>query len=810
MKGKPGRRWNFTCRMAGCSRALAAHRSRNSSGRSTALEQPIVGGIVNGELRELTYPIEMEARLRPVTLGEPDGMRIYRRSLTFLLASAFEELFPGAWLTVDHSVSSGGYFCQVRGRPDLDESDLDRLEQRMRQLAEADLPFGKEQVPLAEAIELFRQRGYVDKVRLLSHRRKPWLVLYSLGDHRDYHHGYMVPRTGYLRRFGLTLTDGGFTLRFPRRHAADRLLPLPEYPKLLATFRQYGDWLEKLGISYVGALNDAIRAGKGSQVVLVSEALHEQHISAIAGEIARRQEEIRVVLIAGPSASGKTTFSKRLSVQLLARGLRPFALELDNFFVDREATPRGEDGAFDFEALEALDLERLNHDLQALVAGETVRLPRYDFKRGVQDEGQTARLEAGQILLLEGIHGLNPALTPRLPAWPGLPHLRLGPDPAQPRPPQPRLDHRHPPDPAHRARCRAARLQRRRDDPALGIGAARREALHLPLPGERRRHVQLGAGLRSLGAGPAGRTAAAPGALRDAGARGSQAPAGVPGVVPAAAADLVPDNSLAAGVHRPFDLRTDYAVDGARRRGGADPRIDPGRVGEETGVPKQRRTAPGDRRGWDDGGRHRPGRLAGRAARRPAGLLRAALGSVRWPTCASISRNQANAKPWSELVTAGRCEDARPVWTSSSKPRRKSWALKQTIFAELDRLCPPPALLATNTSTLSVTAIASAAAAAERVAGLHFFNPPPLMPLVEVARGARTTDATIEQLGRAGSAARQDPGGHGRYPRLHRQPRRPAVLRRGAAHPRRRDRHRTIRSTASSSWAQGSAWVRSA
>lgn len=376
--------------------------------------ETIVGGIVNGELRELTYPIEMEARLRPVTLGEPDGMRIYRRSLTFLLAAAFEELFPGAWLTVDHSVSSGGYFCQVRGRQ-LTAQELERLEGRMRELAEADLPFGKEQVPLEEAIELFRQRGYVDKVRLLGHRRKPWLVLYALGDHRDYHHGYMLPRTGFLRRFGLILTEGGFTLRFPRRHAAERLLPLPEYPKLLATFRRYGDWLETLGISYAGALNDAIEAGKGSQVVLVSEALHEQHISSIAGEIAGRREEIRLVLIAGPSASGKTTFTKRLSVQLLARGFRPFALELDNFFVDREATPRGEDGAFDFEALEALDLDRLNHDLQALFAGETVRLPRYDFKRGLQEEGQTAHLEAGQILLLEGIHGLNPALTPRLP-----------------------------------------------------------------------------------------------------------------------------------------------------------------------------------------------------------------------------------------------------------------------------------------------------------------------------------------------------------------------------------------------------------
>jgi len=377
--------------------------------------ETIVGGIVNGELRELTYPIEMEARLRPVTLGEPDGMRIYRRSLTFLLAAAFEELFPGAWLTVDHSVSSGGYFCQVKGRPQLTPADLDRLEARMRELVEQNLPFGKIQVPLEEAIEDFRRRGFVDKVRLLRHRRKPWLVLYTLGEHRDYHHGYMLPRTGYLKIFGLTPTEGGFTLRFPRRHAPTRLLPLPDYPKLLATFRQYGDWLERLDISFAGALNDAIQDGRGAQVVLVSEALHELHISQIAGEIARRQDEVRVVLIAGPSASGKTTFAKRLSVQLLARGVRPFALELDSFFVDRPATPRDENGAYDFESLEALDRARLNHDLQALIAGRQVRLPRYDFVRGVQEEGPLARLEPGQVLLLEGIHGLNPDLTPNLP-----------------------------------------------------------------------------------------------------------------------------------------------------------------------------------------------------------------------------------------------------------------------------------------------------------------------------------------------------------------------------------------------------------
>ena len=376
--------------------------------------ESIVGGIVNGELRELTYPIEIESRVRPVTMGEPDGMRIYRRSLTFLLAAAFEGLFPGAKLTVDHSVASGGYFCQVQGRPALTSEELDRLEGRMQELVAADLPFAKEQVPLEQAIEDFRQRGDIDKVRLLRHRRKPRLVLYSLGEHRDYHHGYMLPSTGMLKWFGLALTGGGFTLRFPRRHAASRLLPLPEYPKLLAAFRQYGDWLETLGIAYAGALNDAIAEGRAAQVVLVSEALHEQHIAAIAGDIAARRDQVRLVLIAGPSASAKTTFAKRLSVQLLARGVRPFPLELDSFFVDREATPVDENGAYDFETLEALDLDRFNHDLQALIAGQTVRLPRYDFKRGRQEDGDESRLEPGQVLLLEGIHGLNPALTPGL------------------------------------------------------------------------------------------------------------------------------------------------------------------------------------------------------------------------------------------------------------------------------------------------------------------------------------------------------------------------------------------------------------
>lgn len=376
---------------------------------------PIVGAIVNGELRELTYPIKMEAKVRPVTMGEPDGMRIYRRSLTFLLEIAFSEQFSSAMLTVDHSVSSGGYYCQVSGMPPLDDQDLANIEARMRSLVEDDLPFRRQEMPLQEAIEYFRDRGYEDKVRLLAHRSKDYLTVYDLNGHLDYHHGYMVPSTGYLRWFELTPTNGGFTLRFPRRHAPTRLLPLPKYTTLLSTFRLYGDWLNRLGISSVGALNDAIKAGRVSEVILVSEALHEQHVSQIAALIEDRSDTLRLILIAGPSSSGKTTFSRRLSVALLARGISPFPLEMDNYFIDRNLTPRDENGELDFESIKALDCQRLSRDLARLVAGEEVQLPHYDFISGRSGSGETVQLKSNEIVILEGIHGLNPELLVGLP-----------------------------------------------------------------------------------------------------------------------------------------------------------------------------------------------------------------------------------------------------------------------------------------------------------------------------------------------------------------------------------------------------------
>jgi len=377
---------------------------------------PIVGAIVNSELRELTYPISIESIVQPVTMGEPDGMRIYRRSLTFLLETAFEKLFPQAILTIDHSVSSGGYYCHVEGRAQLSGQELTSLEARMRELVAADEPFERRIVPLKEAIEHFQEKGHEDKVRLLVYRKKDYLTLYQLEDYSDYHHGYMVPSTGYLQWFGLETTGVGFTLRFPRRHRPTELLPLPDYPKLLATFREYGDLLERLGISSAGALNDAIQANQIREIILVSEALHEHQIADIADMVAECLDRLKVITIAGPSSAGKTTFSKRLAVQLLAHGVSPLPFEMDNYFLDREKTPLDENGQYDFESLRALDRQAMIADLQRLIAGETVQIPHYNFVTGRGEPGKQARLDPGQIIILEGIHGLNPELIPEIPA----------------------------------------------------------------------------------------------------------------------------------------------------------------------------------------------------------------------------------------------------------------------------------------------------------------------------------------------------------------------------------------------------------
>ncbi len=381
---------------------------------------PTVAALIDNELRELTYRVEKDIEVTPITMAESDGFRIYRRSLTFLLVTAVHELFPEATVYVDHSLTFGGYFCQVRGREPFTADELARIEGRMREIVAADEPIRKERVPLNEAIALFEARGDHDKVRLLRHRRKDFLTLYQLRGLRDYFHGYMVPSTGYLSVFGLQDYPPGFILRFPRSDPPMYLHPFVDYPRLVGVFREYGEWLELMGVPDVGALNEAIAGERVREVVLVSEALHEQRVARIAADIAARWEntrgaKVRLVLIAGPSSSGKTTFSKRLSIQLLANGLRPFALELDNYFVDRDKTPRDEQGQYDFESLGALEVALFNDHLLRLLDGQEVTLPHYNFQTGRREAGERVQLRPDHIILVEGIHGLNPALVPNIP-----------------------------------------------------------------------------------------------------------------------------------------------------------------------------------------------------------------------------------------------------------------------------------------------------------------------------------------------------------------------------------------------------------
>ncbi|MBC8449246.1 MAG: nucleoside kinase [Chloroflexi bacterium] len=376
---------------------------------------PIVAAIVDGQLRELTYHVESDVEVTPVSMATGDGMRIYRRSLSFLLITAAHELFPQAQVIVDHSVPFGGYHCRLEGRTPLTQEELAQLEEHMRSIVATDAPIRKERIPLHDAVALFSERGDDDKIRLLSYRQKDYLTTYKLRGVRDYFHGYMLPSTGYLRWFALRDYPPGFILQYPRETEPLRLQPFLEYSKLGAVFHEYGDWTKVIGVPDVGALNQTIESGRIGEVALVAEALHEQRIARIAYDVAQRRGEIRLVLIAGPSSSGKTTFAKRLAVQLMANGVHPVALGLDDYFVDREHTPRDENDEYDFEALEALDLALFNEQLLQLMDGQEVMLPHYNFRTGRREPGETLRLTPDHVILIEGIHGLNPDLVPQVP-----------------------------------------------------------------------------------------------------------------------------------------------------------------------------------------------------------------------------------------------------------------------------------------------------------------------------------------------------------------------------------------------------------
>ncbi|NLT74400.1 MAG: nucleoside kinase [Chloroflexi bacterium] len=373
-----------------------------------------VAGLIENRLVELGEAVRRDVEVIPVDTVSSEGLRIYQRAMTFVLIVAARELFPEAQLLIDHSVTIGGFFCQVIGHDSFTPAELAAIQQRMREIVAADEPIGRSQMPVEDAIAHFAAQGNDDKVRLFSGTEDCDIAVYSLRGMLDCFHGPMLPSTGRLGECRLEDYPPGFILRADvERHQ----LPLEshrDYPKLMGVFREYGRWLNILGIEDVGSMNQAIERGDAARAILVSEALHEKRISEIADAILER-EEVRVVLIAGPSSSGKTTFARRLSVQLMVNSRRPLPLGLDDYFVDREKTPRGPDGQYDFEALEAIDLALFNAQLQALLSGEAVSVPRFDFVEGRGVPGRTVQLSPEGLLLIEGIHGLNPRLVYQIP-----------------------------------------------------------------------------------------------------------------------------------------------------------------------------------------------------------------------------------------------------------------------------------------------------------------------------------------------------------------------------------------------------------
>ncbi|MEP7289909.1 MAG: nucleoside kinase [Chloroflexota bacterium] len=376
-------------------------------------DRPVMGAVVDNELKELTYLVQRDVTIQPVTLTHSDGSRIYRRSLVFLLTTAAGELFPGIKIDVQHSLTSGGFYCEVLDRANFTAPELDMLRDRMVEIVHNDEPITRRHISLTEARALFEARGDDDKVRLLEYREKNYLSVYTLRGNTDYFFGYMAASTGSLTLFGLVPNEEGFILQYPQPEQPEMLHPYSKSSKLESVFIRTQKWLEVMGIEDIGRLNESIVGGHFREEVLIAEALQNRHLDDTARMIAERHAQgMRLVLIAGPSSAGKTTFSKRLAVQLMAYGLQPFALAMDNYFVDRDLTPRDETGAYDFEALEALNRTRLSSDLLGLMQRDSVQLPHFDFKLGRSVSGESYQLTDDHVIIAEGIHGLNPNLLP--------------------------------------------------------------------------------------------------------------------------------------------------------------------------------------------------------------------------------------------------------------------------------------------------------------------------------------------------------------------------------------------------------------
>lgn len=381
---------------------------------------PVIAAKVNNVTQGLKYRVFNSRKVEFLDYTTYIGRSVYCNSLCFLLCKAARDVFPGCRVVLRRPISKG-YFCSVvkADQTVLSYSDLDRITARMKEIVEADMPFRRHEVSMEKAIEIFSAMGYDDKVKLIQTTGEVYVNYYSLDGTPDHYYEALLPSTGYMKVWELTMYKGGLLLRVPDRHKPEELAPFIEQPKTFEVFSENLRWNRIMGLDNVGDVNMACQRGEAGDLIKIAEALQEKKIVQIAEEIESRvnqDDPVKLVLITGPSSSGKSTFCKRLSIQLKACGIRPISFSTDDYFVNRLDTPRLPDGSFDFDNFDTVDHDYLQQDVIKLLAGETVEVPEYNFVTGLREfNGKKLKLEPGTILLIEGIHALNPRLTDQVP-----------------------------------------------------------------------------------------------------------------------------------------------------------------------------------------------------------------------------------------------------------------------------------------------------------------------------------------------------------------------------------------------------------
>ena len=376
-----------------------------------------IAALVNNDAVSLSYPVEVDSNVKLLTRGDSHGFQIYHRSVCFLLAKTVKELFPDARFAVQHSLGTG-FFCsfESNGKAGITEDQLQNIDRQMRATAERDVPIERRKIAFTEAVRRFEQEKQWDKYNLLRFRNPPKIATCWCGNFSDLDHGPLALSTAALSLFKLISYPPGFVLQLPEQENPKQLRPFEPQPQLFQIFQEHKEWGRILGVSTVGRLNEIIANREISEFIKITEAFHEKKIAQIADHIYEHRDQIKWALIAGPSSSGKTTFAKRLAVQLRVTGLRPVTISVDNYFVNREQTPVDENGKPDFENIETVDLPLFNEHLMRLDKGEEVELPSFNFEKGCREyRGDKLHIEPDQIVLVEGIHGLNPLLTQSVP-----------------------------------------------------------------------------------------------------------------------------------------------------------------------------------------------------------------------------------------------------------------------------------------------------------------------------------------------------------------------------------------------------------